>query len=183
MATTDYGVNHPLAVKLWAKRLFREALKETFVSRFMGTSKNSLVYVKDDLQKSAGDRIRYGLRMQLSGAGIQGDTTLEGNEEALTTYTDNIFIDQLRHAVRSGGEMSEQRVAFSVREEGMDGLRDWWADRIDTAFFNQIAGNTSASSKYTGMQAASAPTSAASNTRIIYGSGATSTTASYTATS
>ena len=137
MATTDYGVNHPLAVKLWAKRLFREALKETFVSRFMGTSKNSLVYVKDDLQKSAGDRIRYGLRMQLSGAGIQGDTTLEGNEEALTTYTDNIFIDQLRHAVRSGGEMSEQRVAFSVREEGMDGLRDWWADRIDTAFFNR----------------------------------------------
>lgn len=183
MATTAYGVNHPLAVKLWSKRLMREALKETYISRFMGSSKDSLVYVKDDLSKSAGDRIRVGLRMQLSGAGIDGDNTLEGNEEALVTYTDNLFIDQLRHAVRSDGEMSEQRVPFSVREEALDGLRDWWADRMDTAFFNQIAGNTSASSKFTGSQAATAPTSAAGNTRIIYGSGATSTTASYTQTS
>lgn len=182
MATTDYGVNHDLAVKLWAKKLMRESLKETYVSRFMGTSQNSLVYVKEDLAKSAGDRIRYGLRMQLSGAGVSGDSTLEGNEESLTTYTDNIFIDQLRHAVRSGGEMSEQRVAFSVRNEALDGLKDWWADRMDTAFFNQIAGNTSASSKFTGMQAATAPTSAAGNTRILYGSGTTSTTASYTLT-
>lgn len=183
MATTAYGVNHPLAVKLWSKRLMREALKETYASRFMGTSKDSLIYVKDDLNKSPGDRIRVGLRMQLGGTGIDGDGTLEGNEEALVTHTDNLFIDQLRHAVRSDGEMTEQRVPFSIREEALDGLRDWWADRIDTSFFNQIAGNTSASTKFTGMQAATAPTSAAGNTRIIYGSGATSTTASYTQTS
>lgn len=183
MATTAYGVNHALAVKLWSKRLMREALKETYASRFMGTSKDSLIYVKDELNKSAGDRIRYGLRMQLSAAGIQGDSTLEGNEEALTTYTDNLMIDQLRHAVRSDGEMSEQRVPFSVREEALDGLRDWWADRIDTSFFNQIAGNVSASAKFTGLNTPTAPTSASANTRIIYGSGSTSTTASYTATS
>ena len=169
MATTSYGVNDPLAVKLWSKRLMREALKETFVSRFMGSSKDSLVYVKDDLNKSAGDRIRVGLRMQLSGAGITGDGTLEGNEESLTTYTDDLFIDQLRHAVRSGGEMSEQRVPFSVREEAKDGLRDWWADKIDTGFFNQLAGNTSAGVALTGMQAATAPSSDSGNTRFIIG--------------
>lgn len=148
----------------------------------MGTSKDSLIYVKDDLNKSAGDRIRVGLRMQLAGTGVSGDGTLEGNEEQLTTHTDDLLIDQLRHATRSGGEMSEQRVPFSVREEGLDGLRDWWADRIDTGFMNSIAGNTSASVRFTGMNTATAPTSAAANTRIIYGSGATSTTASYTQT-
>jgi len=169
MANTSYGVNDPLAVKLWSKRLMREALKETYVSRFMGSSKDSLVYVKDDLNKSAGDRIRVGLRMQLSGAGITGDGTLEGNEESLTTYTDDLFIDQLRHAVRSGGEMSEQRVPFSVREEGMDGLRDWWADKIDTGFFNQLAGNTSAGVALTGMQATTAPSTTTGNTRHIIG--------------
>ena len=183
MATTEYGVNHALATKLWSKKLLREALKETYVSRFMGTSKDSLVYVKDDLNKSAGDRIRVGLRMQLSGQGVVGDGTLEGNEEALTTYTDDLLIDQLRHAVRSGGEMSEQRVPFSVREEALDGLQDWWADRIDTAFFNQISGNTSISQTYAGMNLPTAPTGTASaNSRIIYGSGTTSTTASLTAT-
>src|SRR3990167_9454949 len=151
MANTSYGVNDALAVKLWAKKLFREALKETYVSRFMGTTSGSLVQVKNELNKSAGDRIRFGLRMQLSGAGVTGDGTLEGNEEALTTYNDNVLIDQLRHAVRSGGEMSEQRVPFSVRDEAMSGLRDWWADRIDTAFFNHIAGNSAQTNlAYTG---------------------------------
>ena len=29
MATTEYGVNHPLAVKLWSKKLFHEVMKET----------------------------------------------------------------------------------------------------------------------------------------------------------
>lgn len=182
MANTSYPVNHPQAVKIWAKKLLRESLKETFVSRFMGTSKDSLVYVKDELKKSAGDQIKYGLRVQLTGAGITGDSTLEGNEEELVTYQDSILIDQLRHAVRSGGEMSEQRVPFSVREEAMDGLRDWWADRIDTAFFNQIAGVTTAAANYIGNNTPTAPTSAAGNTRIMYGAGSTSTTASFTAT-
>jgi N4-gp56 family major capsid protein len=170
MANTDYPVNHAMAVKLWSKKLAREALKETYISRFMGETRDSLVYVKDETTKSAGDRIRVGLRMQLSGDGIAGDGTLEGNEEALTVYTDDLLIDQLRHAVRSGGEMSEQRVPFSVREEAMDGLRDWWADRMDAAFFNQIAGNTTQTdTKFTGQNATLAPTSAAGNTRIFYG--------------
>lgn len=134
MATTDYGVNDALAVKLWAKKLLQEALKETYVGRFIGTSSNSLLYRRDDTSKGPGDKITYGLRMQLTGAGVQGDGTLEGNEEALTTYSDSLFINQLRHAVRSGGKMSEQRVPFSVREEAMNGLKDWFADRLDTSF-------------------------------------------------
>jgi hypothetical protein len=110
MASTSYGVNHPLAVKLWSKKLFHEALKTTWVYKFMGTGTNSLLQITEDLQKSEGDRVRTGLRMLLSGAGVQGDATLEGNEEALTTYYDDIFIDQLRHAVRSEGKMCEKRV-------------------------------------------------------------------------
>lgn len=161
MALTEYGPNNPLAVRLWAKRLFVEALRETFVDRFIGTSdKNSIVQMRDELNKSAGDRITIGLRLQLQGTGVQGDATLEGNEEALSTYNDTIIIDQLRHAVRSKGKMSEQRVPFSVRQESMDGLKDWWADRIDTWFFNQICGFTAQSDvRYTGMQAVIAPDS------------------------
>ncbi len=177
MATTDYPVNDPLAVKLWAKRLMREALKETYVSRFMGKTTNDLVYVKEDLNKSAGDRVRIGLRMLLTGAGVVGDATLEGNEEALTTFTDDLFIDQLRHAVRSGGEMTQQRVPFSIREESQVGLRDWWADKIDVGFFNQLAGiDSTISIQDSGMQSVTAPSSAAGNTRILYGGDGSATT-------
>lgn len=161
MAVTEYGVNHPLAVKLWSKKLMVESLKETYFSRFLGKGSDSLIQIKDETSKSAGDRITFGLRMQLSGAGIQGDATLEGNEEALTTYSDNLLINQLRHAVRSAGKMSEQRVPFDVREEAMSGLKDWWSDRLDTAFFNQITGNTAVSdTRYTGNNSTIAPTTA-----------------------
>lgn len=142
MAVTSYGVNHPLAVKLWAKRLFREALKATYANRFMGESSNSLLQIKTDTAKGPGDRITTGLRFQLSGTGVLGDGTLEGSEEPLTIYTDNVLIDQLRHAVRTGGRMSQQRVPFSIREEARVGLTDWLAGRIDEAFFNHICGYT-----------------------------------------
>lgn len=162
MAMTEYGPNHPLAVRLWAKRLFVESLRETFIDRFIGTSdKNSIIQMRDELTKSAGDRVTFGLRLQLIGPGVQGDNTLEGNEEALTTYNDTIIIDQLRHAVRSKGKMSQQRVPFSVRSESMDGLKDWWSDRLDTWFFNQVCGFTAQTDiRYTGLQAVLAPDSA-----------------------
>lgn len=160
MATTSFGPNHPLAVRLWAKRLFIEALRETFIDRFIGDSDNALLQMRDEMTKSAGDRVTVGLRIQLTGGGVQGDGTLEGNEEALTLYNDLLLIDQLRHAVRSAGKMSEQRVPFTVRQESMDGLKDWWSDRLDTWFFNQICGNTAQSdTRYTGLQAAIAPDS------------------------
>lgn len=171
MSTTNYGVNDALAVKLWSKKLFQDALKKTFFNRFMGRGSDSLIQIKDETSKGPGDRITVGLRMQLSGAGVQGDGTLEGNEEALTTYSDSVLIDQLRHAVRSGGKMSEQRVPFSVRAEAKAGLEDWWADRMDTWFFNVLAGNTvQTDTRYTGNQAATAPTT---NRKLFVGSVAT----------
>lgn len=168
MATTAYGVNNPLAVKLWRKKLFLEALKQTWLAKFMGKGDQFAIQILEDTQKSAGDRITTGLRMQLTGNGVLGDGTLEGNEEALTTYSDNVLINQLRHAVRSDGKMSEQRVPFSVREQARIGLQDWWADRIDTALFNQLAGNTAQTdTRFTGGNATTAP----SSNNIYYANG------------
>jgi N4-gp56 family major capsid protein len=160
MAGTSYPVGHPLAVNLWAKKLGAEALRATYFYEFMGKSSDSMVMFRDEIGKGAGDNVTYGLRAQLTGAGIQGDGTLEGNEEALVTYTDNIKVDQLRHAVRSSGKMSEQRVSFEVRDEAKMGLRDWWADRFDTSLFNQLCGFTAQTdTRYTGNNAVAAPDS------------------------
>lgn len=159
MSGTSYGVNHPSAVKHWSKELLKESLKKTYGSRFMGKGANSLCQIKS-LTKDVGDKITFSLRMQLTGAGVQGDSTLEGNEESLTTYTDSLTINQLRHAVRSAGKMSEQRVPWDLREEGEDALSDWYARRFDTWFFNQLSGNTAESdTRLTGNQAAVAPDS------------------------
>jgi len=158
MAATEFGTNHPLAVKLWSKKLFHETIAQTYSGQFMGKSSDSLIQIKDEASKSAGDRITQGLRVKLSGTGVAGDDTLEGNEEALTTYSQNLLIDQLRHATRSKGKMSEQRVLFDVREENMGALSDFFAERIDVAIFNQLAGNTAQTdTKYTASNSTVAP--------------------------
>lgn len=172
MAASAWGVNSPEAVKLWSRKLFHEIIAGGFFGKFVGTGSNSLFQYKTETNKGPGDRVRVTLRRLLSGDGQQGDGTLEGNEEALATFTDDLTINQLRHAVRSAGKMSEQRVPFSVREEARSGLQDWWSERTEVSAANQLTGNTAqADTRYTGNQAALAPTSASSVTRIIVGGG------------
>jgi N4-gp56 family major capsid protein len=149
MADTSYQLNDPETVKVWARKLDREALKRTYMKRFMGSDpdggredSNAMITIKNQLNKGPGDRIRVTLRKQLKGRGVTGDGTLEGNEESLGTFTQDLLIDQLRHAVRSDGQMTEQRVTFSLRNEGMQGLADWWAERWDIWGFYHLAGYT-----------------------------------------
>jgi len=161
MATTNYPVGHALAPRLWRRKLAVEALRKTFFSDLLGTSADSVIQQLDDLEKGGGDRVTYGLRGQLTGGGVVGDGTLEGNEEKLSTYSDTLIIDQLRHAVRSAGKMSEQRILFNVRDESKSGLADWFAERYDTSMFNQLCGFTAQTDlRYTGMNAAIAPDTA-----------------------
>jgi hypothetical protein len=78
MATTNIGVNHPLAQKLWSRKLFQEVTGDLSVTNFIGEGANSIIQTKTETQKSAGDQVTFGLRMLLSGDGIQGDNTQEG---------------------------------------------------------------------------------------------------------
>src|SRR5262249_17073326 len=166
MATTSYGVNDTLAAKLWGRELAHEAVKASEIYPMIGPTANSIIQEKTETQKSSGDRITIGLRMQLSGDGFTESEVAEGNGEALTTYADNIFINELGHVVgvRSENTIDAQRVSFDLREEAKDGLVDWWARRISVAFFNQVCGNTATSGstfptsvKYTGLNATAAP--------------------------
>jgi N4-gp56 family major capsid protein len=169
MADTAYGVNASEAVKLWSRKLAREALRKTYIKNFMGPGSDSMIQIKPETNKGPGDRVRVTLRYQLTGDGVQGDGIQEGNEESLTTFTDDLIINQLRHAVRSEGKMTEARIPFDIREEAMMGLSDWWADRWDTWFFNQIAGYTpQTDTRYSGHNAITAPTTTANNKHQVW---------------
>ena len=69
--------------------------------------------------------------MQLTSAGTQGNGTMEGNEDALTTYSDDLLINYLNNAVRWDSSISQQRVAFDLRDEANMALKDWWSDRFN----------------------------------------------------
>lgn len=155
MAVQQFGTNDSGTVKAWSRKVEREVLKKTLVGKLIGSSSDSVLQVRDELSKGPGDRIRIPLRMQLDGDGILGHgTALEGNEEDQTYYYDDLIIDQLRHATRWYGGISDQRVVFDQREEAKVGLSDWGADRLDKWFLNQVAGNAAQTdTRYTGLQA------------------------------
>ena len=119
--------------------MFRDTVKESYFSRFMGTSSDSIVQVKSDLEGSQGDRVRFAIRMRLPGAGVTEGQTLEGNEESLTSHTTNLTLKQWRHAVRDDGAVSRQRSMFSISEESQSALKDRTTEKIDQECFDALA--------------------------------------------
>lgn len=146
MAVTTYGVNDPLAVKRWSRILTVEANKATPIAPLIGKSKDSII-VKKTEPRQKGDKITFALRTQLTGVGKTEGQTLEGNEESLTTFSDDLYINELRHAVRgrSEGTIDDQRVLHNARDEARSGMRDWYSDRMSLMFFMQAGGYTGTS--------------------------------------
>jgi len=146
MATKTYAAGDSEVVKLWSKRLAREALKRTVLAPYWKDSSSALGMIESDTQKGAGDRVTVTLRMQLTGDGVTENQTQEGNEEAISTYTDNVSLTELSHATRSQVKITQQRVPFKLGREMNDALADWWAARMDYIGFAHLAGYTPANS-------------------------------------
>uniref|UniRef100_A0A6H1ZSV1 Putative major capsid protein n=1 Tax=viral metagenome TaxID=1070528 RepID=A0A6H1ZSV1_9ZZZZ len=144
MALTEFGTNSSQTVKIWSSRLLREALKSTLFSKFLGKAgeKKAILMRLVDLEKGAGDQIKFDLLMQATGGGVTGDNVLKDNEEALVYYQDTITIDQLRHG-HSFRRMSQQRTLHDLRSDARENLSDWWAGKFDSYMFDFLCGNTS----------------------------------------
>jgi N4-gp56 family major capsid protein len=138
MAKTQFATSNDLTRKAWNEKLFRDSVKESYFSKFQGSGSDSVVQVKEELTKDKGDRITFGLRMRLTGAGVTSGQILEGNEERLVTYSNNVTLEQYRHAVRDDGAMSRQRAMFSISDEARAAIKDWMSERIDQLQFDAI---------------------------------------------
>jgi len=150
---------------LWRKALFADVRDNLYMSRFIGSSEQSMIQELEDLRATAGVNISFGLGMKLSGDGITGDSTLEGNEEAMTDYDEDVAVDQLRHAVRLTGRLDEKKNVYNMRTSAKNRLADWWAERIDKEIVDKLCGKTTSTFGNT-------PTAAASS-RAIYAGGQT----------
>lgn len=127
------------AVQRWAEDVWLELPERVFWAPYMVEDVNAIIQVKKDLEAQPGEKVSYTLARQLSAAAITGDSTLEGNEEAISFYTDSVTVTQNRNAVRLNGRMSEKRTAYSQRLTAKQLLKDWLAARIDTDIFTAIA--------------------------------------------
>lgn len=141
MAKTAFATDNALTKKLYDEKLFRDAVKETYFQKFIGTTSDSLIMEKTELTKSKGDNVTMGLRMRLQGTGVVSGQALEGNEEKLVTYNQSVSLEQYRHAVRDDGEMTRQRAMFEIDVESQNALKDWGTEKIDQLIFNALFGS------------------------------------------
>lgn len=133
-----------LVEKAWAKQLWKEAERENFFAKFTGEGQDNIIQVKTELKKEAGDQITVPLVMRLTGAGVTGDNTLEGNEEALQFYDCAVQVNQIRHAVRLQGAMEEQKTAINLRQAAKDGLKLWMTEKQEKMIVTALVASPTA---------------------------------------
>lgn len=129
------------AQKKWSAILAVETAKKAYFTRkFSGTDANSIIQRKTELESDAGDRVSFDLSVMLRNKPTAGDARVKGKEENLRFYTDEVAIDQLRHAVSAGGKMSRKRTAHDLRKVARDRLSDYWSQYIDELHFIYLSG-------------------------------------------
>ncbi len=66
MAVTAFTSSSNQTVNIWSSLTMREALKATLMKKFMGKDSRAIIQRIANLEKSAGDLIKYDLLMQMS---------------------------------------------------------------------------------------------------------------------
>lgn len=141
MAQTVIPFGDAKAQKKWSGKLYIDTAKKSYFQRkFVGEGENNIIQRKTELDSDAGDRVSYDLSVQLRGKPTQGDNRVKGREENLKFYTDEVAIDQTRHAVSAGGRMTRKRTAHNLRNVAKDRLSDYWSQYIDELNFIYLSG-------------------------------------------
>lgn len=138
---TNIPFGDPKAVKKWSASLAVDVSKSSYFERkFVGKEENAIIQRKTELETGPGDRISFDLSVELRSRPTYGDARLEGKEENLKFYTDEVAIDQLRHAVSAGGRMTRKRTPHDLRKTAKRRLSEYWARFIDEMMFVYLSG-------------------------------------------
>ncbi len=144
MADTTFAKDSAQAVQWYSKKTMVETLQKAYISKLMGKSGDldACIVRLEDLDKSAGEKIRYDLLMAPVGTGATGDEVLEYYEEAMVYHQDSVYIDQKRNA-HAWGRMTQQRTLHQLRGDAKSNLSGWMGETIyDQFMFNNLCGDT-----------------------------------------
>ena len=145
MPRTIIGLNDAKAVKRYSAFLAVDTAKIGYWSKkFMGYGETASTPIQmlSQLESDAGEQITFDLSIQMKMQPIEGDDTLEGNEDDLKFYTDNVYIDQMRGGVNTGGRMTRKRTVHNLRQIARRRQSEWWARLFDEIFFMYLSGPT-----------------------------------------
>ena len=137
---TRFASGDALAAKLWSAKLFKESIKDIFFDKYTDESGKMPIQKDMEFTKKKGEIMTFGLRMRLTGDGVNTDSNyLEGNEEEMTFHDFSVTLEERGNAVRAKSKLDLQRPAFDLRSEFKEGLKDWLTEYIDRTIVTALS--------------------------------------------
>lgn len=137
---TQFLTANRLSKTKWSETAFEYMLQNMQLSKFMGTTGNSIFQVAKDLTVSAGKEVVMHLTAPLSGEGQGDDGDMENNEEAMNFFNFLVRVHERSNAVKSKGIMSQQLTEIDIIREATDKLMKWGAERLENDMVYAICG-------------------------------------------
>lgn len=110
-------------VQKWDEQFFAEYVRNSGFMPYMKRGTNAVICTKYELT-SGGKTVNIPLVTRLTGAGVTGNSALEGNEEALGNYNQAISIDWKRNAVLITKDQ-QHYTEINLRNAARDQLSNW----------------------------------------------------------
>jgi N4-gp56 family major capsid protein len=154
-------INPNLIPELWAAKVQKEGSKASWFNKLSASDGSKPIHTNTELVGKKGVKITFPLAMELTGAGVTGNTTLAGSEDALTVYDFSVEIDQIRNAV-SSTEWDNKKPVYEQWPLIKDALVTWFGNWQDNTLITKLTASptgTNATGEW--MSAASAGTEVA----------------------
>lgn len=145
MADQRNQVNIPanLVPKVWAKKVWHEGVKDSYFDKFTAMDGSNVVHQNKDLTNVKGDSVVFGLMMNLTGSGVEGNRQkLSGAEDTLNIYDFTVQTQLVRNAV-SRFEADDQRSQYDMLKEIKVVLKQWLSDWLDNKLIDKLTSNNS----------------------------------------
>lgn len=144
MADQRNQVNIPanLVPKVWAKKVWHEGVKDSYFDKFTAMDGSNVVHQNKDLTNVKGDSVVFGLMMNLTGSGVEGNQKLSGAEDTLNIYDFTVQTKLIRNAV-SRFEADDQKSQYDMLKEIKVVLKQWLSDWLDNKLISKLSYNPS----------------------------------------
>lgn len=162
----DTSVLSGLELTKWQSSFWREYVRDSGFSAYMGTSPTDIIHVMNDL-KTDGYTIRLPLVARLKGSGVSGATTLSGAEEQMDQYYMDIAWEFYRNAIRFN-KKEKKKSAVDLLEHARPLLKEWASELIKYQLIGQF--HSIGGTAFSASDATARNTWAAANAdRVLFG--------------
>lgn len=123
--------------QVWVEKFLSEYVRESGFLPYMGKSEDSIFQYRSELLEESGKTINIPCIGSLKGSGVTGSQVLDGQEEELANFNDQVTVDWLRNAVRVP-KSTQYLTEINLMNAARSGLRTWDAEKLRDALIQAL---------------------------------------------